>query len=222
MGKKHSITGLATLAARTAVRNKIPNYDARRKDNLKKILYEKYTCCIDKSDIFGLKNNSNLDKKIEKLAAKAELKAQQNRIVKLQAIFQVSWKGNIFLVIMVFKMCLFITQYLILQLQKDKGIGCVIRWKSKGAYSCILYLRHTAFFYRIKRFRYKIRIKFYKDTSVVEQNNFTTNIVNADMSYDFESSLKNYFSSFSLKCCLFSPTMETLFGVFAMTLQRML
>ena len=75
MGKKHSITGLATLAARTAVRNKIPNYDARRKDNLKKILYEKYTCCIDKSDIFGLKNNSNLDKKNRKISSKSRIKS---------------------------------------------------------------------------------------------------------------------------------------------------
>ena len=38
---------------------------------------------VDKSDIFGFIENSNLDKKIERLVGKAELK-EEKEIVKLQ------------------------------------------------------------------------------------------------------------------------------------------
>ena len=47
---------------------------------------------VDKSDINKFIINSDLDKKIETLATKAELKAQQNKIVKLQ-----TYDSNLFI-----------------------------------------------------------------------------------------------------------------------------
>ena len=47
---------------------------------------------VDKSDIYKFIINSDLDKKIETLATKAELKAQQNKIVKLQ-----TYDSNLFI-----------------------------------------------------------------------------------------------------------------------------
>ena len=52
--------------------------------------YNKFTKDIldakekQKSDIFGFINDSDLHKKIKKLASKAELKAEQDKIVKLE------------------------------------------------------------------------------------------------------------------------------------------
>ena len=40
---------------------------------------------LNKSDISGFIDNSNLDKKIAALTTKAELKAEKDKIVKLQA-----------------------------------------------------------------------------------------------------------------------------------------
>ena len=50
-----------------------------------KILDKKIKELVEKSDILGFIDNCDLDKKIGTLAAKAELKTEQNKIVKLQA-----------------------------------------------------------------------------------------------------------------------------------------
>ena len=47
---------------------------------------------LDKSDICEFKDNSDLDKKIEILAPKAELKADQYKIVKLESFLTSSVK----------------------------------------------------------------------------------------------------------------------------------
>ena len=47
---------------------------------------------LDKSDICEFKDNSDLDKKIETLAPKAELKADQYKIVKLESFLTSSVK----------------------------------------------------------------------------------------------------------------------------------
>ena len=53
--------------------------------------------------------NSDLNAKLATLATKIELKAEQDKIVKLQKNFL----GKIILVMMVFKISLFINQHLI-------------------------------------------------------------------------------------------------------------
>ena len=56
-----------------------------------------------KSDISGLIYNSDLNKKMETLATKAELKAEQDKIVKLKMHDLSSFPFKIFLVMMDFK-----------------------------------------------------------------------------------------------------------------------
>ena len=53
---------------------------------------------------------------------------------------------------------------------KNKGIDYVISLKSKRLYNSIFSLQHTAFLNNIKLFSYKMKIKFYKNALVVEQN----------------------------------------------------
>ena len=107
-GEIHSITNLTTTPAFTAVENKIPNvndlvkkadYDAEIKDIKDKYLstfdYNKFTNKLfdEKITANKLDNESGLNEKIkilatkkeiEKLAIKAELKVEQDKIVKFQ------------------------------------------------------------------------------------------------------------------------------------------
>ena len=52
------------------------------------------------------------------------------------------------------------------------------RWKSKEVFYSKLKPLYTAFLNSIKLCRYRMRIKFAKDPLVVEQNNYSTKIVN--------------------------------------------
>ena len=108
-GKIPSITVLATTAVHNAVENKIPDVsnlvkitdydDAKIPDIESKYFttskYNKFMNeiignkmkekeLVKKSDISGFINNSDLDNKIATLATKAELKAEQDKIVKVQ------------------------------------------------------------------------------------------------------------------------------------------
>ena len=59
---------------------------------------------VDKSAIAGFINNADLDKKVTTLATKAELKAEQNKILKLQVfVIQVIFEVKIILKMMVLK-----------------------------------------------------------------------------------------------------------------------
>ena len=108
-GKIPTTSGLAISAALTAVENKIPNvsslvkktdHDAKTSDIESKYFTtadcNKFTSqtldakikekeLVDKSAIAGFINNGNLNKKVATLATNAELKAEQNKIIKLQA-----------------------------------------------------------------------------------------------------------------------------------------
>ena len=84
------------------------------------ILYAKVTekKLVNESDFSEFINNSYLNEKIKTLATKVEqkveqLKAEQNKIVKLE-MYELSYLvGNFFLVMMVFKIFLFINKHLI-------------------------------------------------------------------------------------------------------------
>ena len=68
---------------------------------------------VDKYDICNLVKISDLNTKLARLATKAELKAEQDKIVKLQAFDSHYFRGENVLVIMVFKICWFINKHLI-------------------------------------------------------------------------------------------------------------
>ena len=73
---------------------------------------------VNESDFSEFINNSYLNEKIKTLATKVQqkveqLKAEQNKIVKLE-MYELSYLvGKFFLVMMVFKICLFINKHLI-------------------------------------------------------------------------------------------------------------
>ena len=58
----------------------------------------------------------------------------------------------------------------------------------------------------IKLSGYKVGIKFDKGSKAVEQNNYTTKVVNAYIGYDLDNSPNNHLRNFTLKDCLFCPT----------------
>ena len=86
-----------------------------------------------------------------------------------------------------------------LELRKDKGIGYVLSWKSKGVCNSKLKQLYNAFLHNIKLSRYKVRIKFYKDPLAVKQNNHTTKIVNAFIVYDLNNWPNNPLRNVTLK-----------------------
>ena len=55
---------------------------------------------VDKSDISGFIDNSDLDKKIATLATKAELKSKQDKLAKRQSFDSSYFRGKIILKIM--------------------------------------------------------------------------------------------------------------------------
>ena len=117
-GKIPNISNLATNAALTAVENKIPDvsnlvkkayYDAKISDIENKYIttadYNKFTKdivannikskeLVDKSAIAGFISNAELDRKVATLATKAELKAEQDKIIKLQAFNSSYFQGE--------------------------------------------------------------------------------------------------------------------------------
>lgn len=65
---------------------------------------------------------------------------------------------------------------------------------------------HPAFSHSIKPFRYKMGIKFTKNSLVVEQNNYGTKIVNAYIVYYVDYWLRNSLNNVTLKNCLLCVT----------------
>ena len=71
-----------------------------------------------------------------------------------------------------------------LELKKDKGTDYVLSWKSKGVYNSKPKPLYLAFLHSIKLSGYKIRIKSNKGPVAVEQNNYSSKIINVYIFYD--------------------------------------
>ena len=93
-----------------------------------------------------------------------------------------------------------------LELKKDKCTDYVLSWESKGVYNSKVKQLHTAFFNSIRFTEHRIGIKFDKDPSSVEQNNYLTKIVNVYIVYDLDAWLRNPTKNFKFKNCLFGAT----------------
>ena len=75
----------------------------------------------------------------------------------------------------------------VLELKKDKCTEYIIGWNSKGLSNSKLMALHGAFLSNIKYFRKKIGIQFSSTPLVIEQNIYTTKIVNVYIVYDLEN-----------------------------------
>ena len=74
-----------------------------------------------------------------------------------------------------------------LELKKDKSTKHVIGWKSKGLVKSKILPLHDTFLPNIKYFGLKTGIQFNTTTLVLEQNNYTTKIVNLYIVYDVDN-----------------------------------
>ena len=85
-------------------------------------------------------------------------KKNKEKTEKLQTFDLRYFLGEYFLVMMVFKICLFINQHLMFELKEDKDIEYVVGWKSKWVSASKLTSLYTVLLNNIKLFGYKIRI----------------------------------------------------------------
>ena len=100
---------------------------------------------VNKYDISALMKSSGWEKKIVTLVTRSELNTEQDGIEERKHLIQMFLYIRTILVMMVFKISLIISQHLACIVKKDKGIDCVISWKSNGVYSSILSLQHNLF-----------------------------------------------------------------------------
>ena len=106
--------------------------------------------------------NSELNTKLATLGTKAELKAEQRKIVKLHEFDSSYFQGNNLFGDDGFQQNMFVYQPTVntLELINDKNTEYVTGWKSKAFFKSKLLPLHGAFFPDIKYFGHKIAIKF--------------------------------------------------------------
>ena len=113
------------------------------------------------------------------LGTKVELKAEQDKIVKLQTHDLSYFLGKIFFGDDGSQNMIFYQPKLeTFVLKKDKDTDYVLSLKSKGVYNFKHKTLYTAFLDSIKLSGYKVGIEFDKDPLAAEQNNYATKIVN--------------------------------------------
>ena len=96
--------------------------------------------------------------------------------------------------------------FIALELKVSKSTKYFIVWKSKGLYKSKLLPLYGALLPNIKYFVPKIAIQFSNTLLVVEQNSYTTKIVNAYIVYDLDNWTKIPLRNSRLKSCLFYAT----------------
>ena len=152
--KISSISGLATNSALTAVENYMilklsrkTNYDTKISDIESKYIttadYNKFTKdivassiksknLVDKSAIAGFISNAKLDKKVAALASKAELKAEQDKMIKLQAFDSSYFRGKSYFVDNDGTQNYLVFQSMYKYFKKISNTNYISEWKSKG------------------------------------------------------------------------------------------
>ena len=91
---------------------------------------------LNKSNISNLIKNSGLNLKLKTSARKAELKAEQDKMVKLQSHLLSYFLGKIFSGDVGFQnMFVYQPRFSMLELKDNKGTDYVIDWESKGVYT---------------------------------------------------------------------------------------
>ena len=108
---------------------------------------------VDKSAISGFINNADLNKKVATLAAKAELNAEEDKVIKLKTYDLIHFLGKIFFGDDGFQnMFVYQPTFNPLELKIEKGTDYVIGWKSKGVCNFKLIGLHEGFFTSYKIF----------------------------------------------------------------------
>ena len=125
---------------------------------------------------------------INTLATKAELKAEQDKIVKLEThdlsyfVGENFFRGDGFQNMFVYQLTFFT-----LELKVNKNTEYVVGWKSKGLYKSNLFPLYCALLPNIKYLMPKIAIQSNNTSLVVEQSNYATKIINAYIVYNLDN-----------------------------------
>ena len=93
-----------------------------------------------------------------------------------------------------------------LELKIDKRTDYIISWKSKGLYNSKLIALHGAFLPNVKHFGVKIGRQLNNTPLVIEEINYASGIVYADIVYDLDNWPKNPLRNFTLNNFLFGAT----------------
>ena len=94
----------------------------------------------------------------------------------------------------------------VLELKSDKCTEYIINWKSKGACKSKLKALNDAFWHNVKNFGNQRWIQFNNTSLVIEQNKYTSRIVNVYIVYDLNNQPKILLKTFTLKNCLCEAT----------------
>ena len=135
------------------------------------------------------------------MAKKAELKEEQDKIVKGEA-FESRYlcRKNVFGNDYIQNMFVYQSTFNMLESKINKSTESVTGCKSKGLFERKHFPLHGAFMSNVKRFGYKIRIQFNITPLVVDQKKFVTKIVNAyDCKYNCIYKIVNACKSISWK-----------------------
>ena len=87
----------------------------------------------------------------------------------------------------------------ILELKENKGLKYAISWKSNKLCTFKFILLNGILLPTIRQFGYKIGLPFNSSALVVEQNNYTTKVINSYIAYDLDSWPRNPHHNFALK-----------------------
>ena len=159
---------------------------------------------INESDISGFINKS--DSKIKQLATKAELKAEQDKIVKLETYELSHFLGkNLYGNGGSQNMSVYQPTIITLELKVNKSTEYAIGWKSKGLHKSKLLPFYGTFLPNIKYFGHKTVIQFDNTTLALEQNNYAIKTVNAYIVYYLDN-LPQILSKNCTLHCLFGAT----------------
>ena len=164
---------------------------------------------VNKFDIsgFGFRNGSDLKKKIETLAKKEELKAEQDELVKVEKYDLSYFLSKKLLDIGGFPK-MFVYQEHLVRYSYKKTKTLIMLSIGNQKYCMLLLFHQNIFFSCIaqKLFGYKIEIKFKRDSLFVEHNKYASKIANANNVSELQTWPKNSLENFIFKNCLLSAT----------------
>ena len=126
---------------------------------------------VNELNSYNLVKDSNLSTKFGTLATKAELKADQDKIAKKQTSTLFSWQNFFWWWWFSEYVCLLTNTWSVI-VKRIQGYWLCSYLKIIGVHTSKLKPFFNAFLNNIKRFGYRMGIRFDKGTLAAEQNNF--------------------------------------------------
>ena len=150
-----------------------------------------------------LKKETNFDNKVTRFNKRITSNKAKHLEIQKKRNSLITKDYNFFLGRIHFTSDVFVYQPTLdaLELKKGKGIDYYVSWESKVVYNSNLKPLYTTFLHNIKHSEYRIGIKLIKDPLAVEQNNYSSKIVNIYTVSDLDTWPKNPTNNFKFKNC---------------------